>query len=127
MVEVVASRIGLPIPIAVAIAAFTARVVVTATLVHVRQQSELARTLDRTSDLALVAAAGASDSARADLALLGDELAQRGDILVVDLLDLVAAVLAWLAPSATGPALLVSSPDWLAATALCHCNPLLLN
>src|SRR5207245_1958446 len=59
----------------------------------------------------LVAAAGAGDAARADLALLRDEPAQRGDVLVVDLLDLVAAVLAGLAPPAPEPALLVA-PAW---------------
>ena len=67
------------LPVAVAVAAFTApaRAVVAAALVDVRQQRELTGALDRTGDLDLVAPAGAGDPPRADLALLGDELAQR--------------------------------------------------
>src|SRR6478672_3706246 len=101
---------GIYLAIAVAVAAFAARSVLATALVHVRQQRELARALDGPRDLHLVAPARAGDPSRADLALLGDELAQRGDVLVVDLVDLVAAVLAGLAPA-----------DRLAASArLCH-------
>src|ERR1700677_3696502 len=111
-----------PLAFPVAVAALAARAVVAAALVHVRQQRQLARTLDGPGDLVLVAAAGAGDPARADLALLGDELAQRADVLVVDLLDVVAAVLARLAPAATGTALLVSPAHRLCATTLFHLN-----
>ena len=57
--------------------------------------------LTRGRDLALVAAARAGDAPRADLAALGDEAAQRRGVLVVDLLDLVLAVRAGLAPPAS--------------------------
>jgi hypothetical protein len=68
-----------------------------------------------------MAPARAGDPPRADLALLGDELVQGGYVLIVDLLDLVTAVLAWLAPAASGPTLLVSAANRLAATArFCH-------
>jgi hypothetical protein len=112
---------------AISIAAFTSRVIVAAALVDVGQQRKLTSTLDGARDLALVAAACAGDPARADLALLGDEFSQGHYVLVVDLLDLVAAMLARLTPSDTGPTLLISAPDWLAATALCHWDSLLLN
>src|ERR1700760_4662865 len=95
------------LPIAIAVAAFAPRAVLAATLVDVRQQRKLASALDRSRDLHLVAQARARDPPRADLALLGDELAQRRDVLVVDLLDLVAAVLARLAPGAADAALFV--------------------
>ena len=42
------------------------------------------------------------------------------DVLVVDLLDLVLAVRAGLAPAAAGPALLVTAPHGLAVALLCH-------
>ena len=107
---------GRIIPIA-AIAPFAARAVLATALVHVRQQRQLTRALDGASDLHLMAPARAGDPARADLALLRDELAQRDDILVVDLVDLVAAVLTGLAPSAADPTLLVAPANRLAATA----------
>src|SRR5436190_3892082 len=72
-----------------------------------------------------MAPASAGDAPRADLALLGDELAQRRDVLVVDLLDLVAAVLAGLAPPAARPALPVTAAKRLAAPAcLGHQRPI---
>jgi hypothetical protein len=80
--------------LAFAVAAVAPRTVLAPALVDVGQQRQLAGALDGARDLHLVAPAGARDPARADLALLGDELAQRGDVLVVDLLDLVAAELA---------------------------------
>src|SRR4051795_12993060 len=57
-------------------------------LADVREQGELARTLHRDCDLALVAPARAADAPRADLALLGDVAPQLVDVLVVDLVDL---------------------------------------
>src|SRR5258707_1332780 len=78
--------------VAPAAAAALAVGVVAPTLVDVRQQRQLACTLHRASDLALVAPAGAGDPPRTDLALLGDELAQRGRVLLVGLLDLLLAV-----------------------------------
>ena len=81
------------------------------------RQRQLACALDRPRDLHLVAPAGARDAARADLALLGDELAQRGDVLVVDLLDFVAAVLTGLAPPAAGPPAPLAPAGRLASSA----------
>src|SRR4051794_24286668 len=102
---------------ATAAAAFALGVVASA-LVDVRQQRQLTGALDRTSDLALMAPAGTCDPPGADLALLGDELAQRGRVLVVGLLDLLLAIRARLAPAAAGPALLVTSARGLATVAL---------
>src|SRR6516225_10406624 len=65
----------------------------------VRQQRKLARALDSARDLALMPAARSRDPARADLAALGDEPAQRRNVLVVDPVDLVPAVRAGLAPT----------------------------
>src|SRR5438270_1527576 len=107
----------LSLAVAVAVAAFAPRAVVAPALVDVRQQRELASALDSARDLDLVTAARAGDPPRADLALLGDELAQRRDVLVVDLLDFVAAVLARLSPAARRTALLVAAPNRLAAPA----------
>src|SRR5207253_476830 len=70
------------------------------------------RAPDGPGDLALVAAAGAGDPARPDLAAIRHELAQGRDVLVVDLLDLVAAVLARLAPAARRAALAISTARW---------------
>src|SRR5687768_15686690 len=56
-------------------------------LIGVRQQREVTRALDRRRELALVERLGARDAARDDLAGFGDVLLQRGEILVVDLLD----------------------------------------
>jgi hypothetical protein len=73
--------------------------VVVAALGNVREQGQLARSLDGSGHLALVTAAGTRDPARADLPAVGDETPQRRQILVVDLLDLVAAVRAGLPPA----------------------------
>src|SRR4051812_37154980 len=86
--------------------------------VDVGQQGELAGALDRARQLDLVAPAGAGDPPGADLALLRDVLAQGRDVLVVDLLDLVPAERAGLAPAAAGSAPLVTSPGRLAAVSL---------
>src|SRR5512139_112667 len=55
--------------------------------VGVGQQREETRALDRGAQLALVERARAGQSRRRDLAVLADEVAQRVDVLVVDLLD----------------------------------------
>src|SRR6185312_6277658 len=107
-----ASAALVPVP---AVAAAPRSVLATA-LVDIRQQRKLTGPLDRTGDLHLVAPARAGDPPRADLALLGDELPQRDNVLVVDLLDLILAVLAGLAPAAAGSAPLVTPANRLAAT-----------
>src|SRR4051794_18936560 len=61
---------------------------------RVRQQSHLASVLDRDGDVALVLDTVARDPARPDLAAVGDELAQQGGVLVVDVGHLVLAELA---------------------------------
>src|SRR3954454_16721445 len=111
---------GLAVAVAVAIAVRTAALVArVAGVAHVGEQRDLARPLDRRRDLVLVPAAGARDAARADLAAVGDELAERADVLVVDLVDFVAAVLARLPATGTGPTLLVT-PARRPAALLCH-------
>src|SRR5512139_1918291 len=55
--------------------------------VGVRQQREEARALDRRVELALVVRLRAGQAGRRDLAVLADEVAQRLDVLVVDLVD----------------------------------------
>jgi hypothetical protein len=50
-------------------------------------------------ELALVTGTAARDTARDDLAALGDEVPQPADVLVVDEIELVRAELADLAPS----------------------------
>src|ERR671915_2074119 len=76
----------------------------------VRQESELASPLDRVRELRLVAPARAGHARRADLALVADRAAQRGDVAVVHDFHLVPAERARLAPPAHGRT--------LAATAL---------
>src|SRR6476659_7985857 len=58
-----------------------------AVLVRVRDQGQEARALDGGVELALVDRAGAGQARRDDLAVLGDEVAQGVDVLVVDFLD----------------------------------------
>src|SRR5215212_4772334 len=60
----------------------------------VGQQRELAGVLDRDRDVALVLHAVAGDPTRADLAAVGDELAEQGGVLVVDTGRLLLAELA---------------------------------
>src|SRR5207248_6079740 len=86
----------------------------------VRQQGQLARALDRRGDLALVTAASSRDAARADLPAVGDHPAQGADVLVVDLVDLVAAVRTGLAPAAAGAALTVATARLAAVALLGH-------
>src|ERR1700743_2682750 len=59
-----------------------------AVLLAVRQQGQEAGALDGDRQLALVERARARQASRRDLAVLTDEIAQRVDVLVVDLLDL---------------------------------------
>src|ERR1700739_2659095 len=115
----IACGMGLPVlAIAVAVPPATGGALVRR-LRDVRQQRQLARTLDCRRDLALVPAASARDAARADLAAFADEPAQRAEVLVVDLVDLVLAVRARLAPTGARTALLVTPPRG-APTLLCH-------
>src|SRR5262245_43103017 len=61
---------------------------------HVREECHLSRALDGCRHLDLMPAAGAGDPPRADLPLLGDVPPELRDVLVVDLLHLVAAEVA---------------------------------
>src|SRR4029453_11027122 len=85
---------------------------------HVRQERHLARPLDRHRNLALVAPARPGDAARADLPLLGDVPPQLVVVLVVDLVDLLAAEVAVLPARAAGrparwlPSLAVALSRW---------------
>src|SRR5438067_4867772 len=65
----------------------------------VRYERDLARALDRDLQLALVHRARAGDSARQNLAALGHERPDQLHVLVVDVVDLVRAELADLAPA----------------------------
>src|SRR3954467_14943688 len=105
-------------PAAPAPAAF---IVAPGALADVGQERQLARTLDRSGDLVLVPAARARDAARPDLATVGDELPKGGDVLVVDELHLVAAVLAGL-PASAAPSGLAITPARRPAALLCHCS-----
>src|SRR4030088_287074 len=105
---------------AVAVAAAIVALAIIAALGHVRQQRQLARALHRPGDLALVAAAGPGDAPRADLAAVGDQAAQRADVLVVDLVALAAAVRTGLAPAASGTALAVATAHLATVALLGH-------
>src|ERR687898_592113 len=113
--------IGLALPVAVVAPRSAALVAVLAVVADVGQQRDLAGPLDGRGDLVLVAAAGARDAARADLAAVGHVLLEGRDVLVVDLIDLVAAVAAGLAAAGTGAALLVT-PARRPAALLRHCG-----
>src|SRR4029079_11913900 len=65
----------------------------------VRQQGDLPRALDGRLKLPLVHRAGAGDSAGQNLAALRHERADKLEVLVVDVVDLVRAELADLAPT----------------------------
>src|SRR5689334_711586 len=117
---------GTALALAVAVAVAVARrpaagVALLARVTDVRQERQLSSALDRAGDLVLMAPAGAGDPARADLPAVGDELAQGVDVLVVDELDLVAAVLAGLA-SPTAASRLAITPARRPAALLCHCK-----
>src|SRR5437899_12841071 len=66
---------------------------------HVRNQRDLSRALDGGLQLALVHRARARDAPRENLAALGHERPDQLDVLVVDVVDLVRAELADLAPA----------------------------
>src|SRR5258708_18647456 len=65
--------------------------------VCVRHQREIARTLDRRRELALVMSARSGDPRRNDLAVLADEVFEQIDVLVIDPLDLLRGKTAELA------------------------------
>jgi hypothetical protein len=82
----------------------------------VRKQCELTGTLDSVRDLALMAAAGASDPTATQLAAVGNEATQGCDVTPIDVLDLVLAIRAGL-PAAVADSLF--APPWrLGACAL---------
>src|SRR3989442_15787669 len=66
---------------------------------NVRNQRDLARALDRDLQLALVHRARAGDSARQDLAALRHEGPDKLHVLLVDVVVLVRAELAYFAPA----------------------------
>src|SRR3954468_3624701 len=111
---------GLAVAVTIAApAAILAVVPGLAGVADVRQQRELARPLHGRGDLVLMPPTGSGDAARTNLAAIRDELPERVDVLVVDELDLVAAVLAGLAAPAAGTALAIS-PARRPAALLCH-------
>src|SRR3954452_18199740 len=90
----------------------------------VREQPDLPGSLDRACQLRLMATAGAGDPGRADLALVADRPPERPHVLVVDDVDLLAAVRARLAPP-TGGAWLAAPRSPFACTSaslLGHCR-----
>src|SRR5262245_45864969 len=118
----------LPLAVAIAIAIPVARAALVAGLprvADVRQQRQLTRALHGRGDLVLMTPARTGDAARADLAPVRDELAERVDVLVVDELDLVAAVLAGLTTAAAGSAFAIT-PARRPAALLCHVRKPLL-
>jgi len=100
--------------------------------VGIRQQRQEARPLDRRIELALVMRLGAGQTRRRDLAVLADEVSQRVDVLVVDLLDLLGGEAAELL-ALEKRVLLRRAPCSLAlalaalALASHHCHRVLLN
>src|SRR6266446_3963654 len=66
---------------------------------HIRNERDLSRALDRSLQLPLVHRARARNAARQNLAALGHEGPDELDVLVVDVVDLVRAELADLAPA----------------------------
>src|SRR5439155_8110351 len=114
------------VAVAVSVSPATAAALLGGRRVDVGQQRQLSRALHRAGDLVLVPAASARDPPRADLPLLGDELAQRHDVLVVRLLDLVLAERAGLAPACAGAASLLTPPGGLPAATLLRQRSLVL-
>src|SRR5438552_18506396 len=86
---------------------------------HVRNERNLTRAFDRNLQLPLVHRAGARDAPRQDLAAFGHERSQQLHVLVVDVVDLVRAELADLAPAEhrTALALLLVAGLLVAASA----------
>src|SRR5262245_10051778 len=76
-----------------------------ASVCDVRNERDLPGALDRHLQLALVHRAGTRDPARQNLAALGHERPDQLHVLVVDVVDLVRAELADLAPAEERPAL----------------------
>src|SRR5918994_3273249 len=117
--------IGLALPVAVAVAVVAPRaaalVAVFAVVADVGQQRDLAGPLHRRGDLVLVAAARAGDAPGADLPPVRHVLLEGREVLVVDLVDLVAAIAAGLAAARAGAALLVT-PARRPAPLLRHCG-----
>src|SRR2546423_11283648 len=90
---------------------------------YVRKEPELAGPLYGLGQLALVPAAGSGDARGADLPLLAHRPAKRGEVLVVDNVDLVPAELARLSTASAGRSLASVPPAaraLLPATPLCH-------
>src|SRR5215203_1757071 len=90
----------------------------------VRQEPQLTCTLDRGRELGLVTAAGACHARGANLSLVTDRPAQRGEILVIDDVDLLPAERAGLEAPATGASLAARAalavPRWCSTTLLRH-------
>src|SRR3954447_26498899 len=86
-------------------------------LADVGKQADLTGALDRARELRRVAPAGAGDARGADLALVAHRAPEPRDVLVVDRLDLVAAIRAGLAAPASGRALPVPTPLVVAGSA----------
>src|ERR1700743_736726 len=112
--------LALPVSAAAATAAAALALLRARALAHVGQERQLAGALDRAGDLVLMPAARARDATGADLAAVRDELAKGGDVLVVDELPLVAAVLAGL-PASAAPSGLAITPAGGPAALLRHC------
>jgi hypothetical protein len=92
---------------------------VVSTFGDVRQQRQFTRPLHGTRYLALMAPARSGNPPRADLSALGDKAPQRRDVLVVDLVDVVAAVRARLTAAGGRPTLPIA-PANRSSTLLCH-------
>src|SRR5512139_2655965 len=89
--------------------------------VGVRQQREEARALDRRVELALVVRLRAGQAGRRDLAVFADEVTQRLDVLVVDLVDLLSGEAAE-ALALEQRILLVAAPRLALPLALASCS-----
>ena len=95
------------------------------------EQGNVARLLDGLRDLALMAGADAGQTARNDLAALGDEALQQADIAVADGVDLLGAELADLlaaeelasAGTAAGTARASGTTRWTRGTAAATPGP----
>src|SRR5215210_1551500 len=90
----------------------------------VRQEPQLTRALDRGRELGLVPATCTGHARGANLSLVTDRPAQRGEVLVIDDVDLLPAERAGLEAPATGAALTAGAalavPCWCSTTLLRH-------
>src|SRR5579863_2669928 len=84
-----------------------------------RHERDHPRPVDRRGDGALVLGAVSGETARDQLAAVGDEVLEQGGVLVVDLDRLVRAELALLAP-ADGTLLVVAAAPTALALAFAH-------